>query len=246
MPETMGRGSAGSRDGGLFGLPSAKKAKNEEALAAAVAVPSEDVDETTEQLAQLTLSVAQTANLARSALNEVYIVPMDSPLYKATKEASSAFHEEVMATPQAQRKALGPPYIRVFQALLAHANELASKITEPDLKSQATKAFQDFLEDVHNAGDGDKKLLFLGDVVRTCRVTKCRSDPSKALMEVIVSTKRSVFSNRNSIEDCWYFAQRIIIETYKAERQIGTRPMGGIERKLMKKFAVKRSNAMED
>eukprot|EP00929_Paragymnodinium_shiwhaense_P041851 TRINITY_DN21734_c0_g2_i1.p2 TRINITY_DN21734_c0_g2~~TRINITY_DN21734_c0_g2_i1.p2 ORF type:complete len:204 (+),score=63.04 TRINITY_DN21734_c0_g2_i1:318-929(+) len=203
------------------------------------------MDETTEQLAQLTLSVALTANLARSALNEVYLVPVDSPLYKATKAASTAFHEEVMATPQTQRKALGPPYIRVFQALLEHANELAEQIKDPDMKNQATKAFKDFLEDVHNAGEGDKKLLFLGDVVRTCRMTKSRSDPTKAIMEVIVSTKRSVFSNRNTVENCWYFAQKIIIEAYKAERQIGTRPMGGIERKLMKKFAVKRS-AMED
>eukprot|EP00929_Paragymnodinium_shiwhaense_P099251 TRINITY_DN60849_c0_g1_i1.p2 TRINITY_DN60849_c0_g1~~TRINITY_DN60849_c0_g1_i1.p2 ORF type:complete len:250 (+),score=56.50 TRINITY_DN60849_c0_g1_i1:197-946(+) len=224
-------------DLGLDNLTSAKKASPAAKRGRKEEDEGMDVDEAMESdLAKLALlTVANAAAIAglRAVTQDVLVIPNSCPVAAKLLTATKEYHQEVQRIDKKDRSKFGPPYMRVWQALLAFCAEEAAKSKHKELLPQITQ----FITQV-NGLEQKIRMEFILDAVRQCTASKTYKGDSVKLI-VSVSSHPNVHSDQVYIVQCWTAMMRILICDHNAEKKRGQAPRGNIERHIMKAFNLK-------
>ena len=80
-------------------------------------------------VARLTLQSAIQHRCWEAAMLQTLLIPSESPVLKAMREAGQQNHGEVQAADAQRKRDLGPPHIHVFAAFLRVARDCLAHLT---------------------------------------------------------------------------------------------------------------------
>eukprot|EP00929_Paragymnodinium_shiwhaense_P046682 TRINITY_DN23754_c0_g1_i1.p2 TRINITY_DN23754_c0_g1~~TRINITY_DN23754_c0_g1_i1.p2 ORF type:complete len:244 (+),score=44.17 TRINITY_DN23754_c0_g1_i1:230-961(+) len=238
--------AAASSAAGLFGFPSqalatsAKKRKGPDAATRANGADKAD-DQRLNEVAVLSLITANAVATVHAVVTDVLIFEANSPVAIATKKASTEFHALVQNTKREDRHTLGPPYIRVWQAVMEASMGVAAKAEEPSISVEPIKQYGAIVAGLEPWA----KIRFLTETVRQCRVSPCH-DKSKVKLQISVKAGATLDSDANPVDVAWLTTQRILVKHMGAEKKMGKAPQGAIERKLAQKYSVRTKKEDEE
>eukprot|EP00929_Paragymnodinium_shiwhaense_P067879 TRINITY_DN34114_c0_g1_i1.p2 TRINITY_DN34114_c0_g1~~TRINITY_DN34114_c0_g1_i1.p2 ORF type:complete len:245 (-),score=76.52 TRINITY_DN34114_c0_g1_i1:342-1076(-) len=233
MPASASKHTSGAMVGLSLGLPQPAEVKREFAKKAR-GLEADDLDNEAEKmdvqkLALLAVTTAAGLEGVRAAVQDGYLVPADGNIGKAALSATKTYYNAVKKLPVKERSSYGPPYDRVWAAILEAGLTEAARLGDNDHYTPNIKPFVDQIQKVQEA----KRVDVTMESVRQCvAALTFKKDKVKIIVSVQTDGNIYVDEDDNHIGKAWVAIQRLMVLHCGAEKKAGSAPRSNVARDL--------------
>eukprot|EP00929_Paragymnodinium_shiwhaense_P034239 TRINITY_DN18657_c0_g1_i3.p2 TRINITY_DN18657_c0_g1~~TRINITY_DN18657_c0_g1_i3.p2 ORF type:complete len:231 (-),score=52.09 TRINITY_DN18657_c0_g1_i3:715-1407(-) len=182
------------------------------------------------KVASLALATAAGLAAVRAVVFDVVLIPADTPIAKAAVSATKSYHKELMTIEKKDRAKHGPPYTRVWQALVQECLNEAERASNPAVKNHYIPFVAHHVDEIKGIPQEADRLQYLMEIVRHCTASLTyKQDMVK--ITVSVCPAKNIFVDKTNIEDAWIAVGGV--------KKRGQAPKGSLERAVAKVYGVK-------
>eukprot|EP00929_Paragymnodinium_shiwhaense_P034237 TRINITY_DN18657_c0_g1_i1.p2 TRINITY_DN18657_c0_g1~~TRINITY_DN18657_c0_g1_i1.p2 ORF type:complete len:235 (-),score=54.64 TRINITY_DN18657_c0_g1_i1:712-1416(-) len=196
------------------------------------------------KVASLVLATAAGLAAVRAVVFDVVLLPADTAIAKAALSATKNYHKELMTIEKKDRAKHGPPYTRVWQALVQECLNEAERASNPAVKNHYIPFVAHHVDEIKGIPQEADRMQYLMEIVRHCTASLTyKQDMVK--ITVSVCAAKNVFVDKTNIEDAWIAMIRIMM-TVGGVKKRGQAPKGSLERAVAKVYGVQVDTKVEN